>query len=52
MLQLSKCTKNRPLWRKKLERLESKDRKINKDYSIDIEACFIRLGLLPNTKWL
>ena len=36
----------------KLERLEYTDRETNKEHSIDIDGCFIQVGLVPNTEWL
>ncbi len=36
----------------KLERLEYTDRETNEEHSIDVEGCFIQVGLVPNTEWL
>ena len=33
----------------KLERLEYTDRETNEEHSIDVEGCFIQVGLVPNT---
>ena len=37
---------------KKLERLEYTDRDTNEEHSLDVEGCFIQVGLVPNTEWL
>lgn len=36
----------------KLERLEYLDRETNEEHAIDVEGCFIQVGLVPNTDWL
>lgn len=36
----------------RLERLEYTDRESGEDHSIDVEGCFIQVGLVPNTEWL
>lgn len=36
----------------KLERLEYTDRETNEEHAIDVEGCFIQVGLVPNTDWL
>ncbi len=36
----------------KLERLEYTDRETNEEHTIDVEGCFIQVGLVPNTDWL
>ena len=36
----------------KLERLEYIDRETNEEHAIDVEGCFIQVGLVPNTDWL
>jgi len=36
----------------KLERLEYTDRETNEENAIDVEGCFIQVGLVPNTDWL
>ncbi|MDU7411719.1 MAG: alkyl hydroperoxide reductase subunit F [Anaerococcus sp.] len=36
----------------KLQRLEYLDREINEEHAIDVEGCFIQVGLVPNTDWL
>ena len=36
----------------KLQRLEYIDRETNEEHSLDIEGCFIQVGLVPNTDWL
>ncbi|WP_073998754.1 alkyl hydroperoxide reductase subunit F [Anaerococcus urinomassiliensis] len=36
----------------RLERLEYTDRETNEERSIDVEGCFIQVGLVPNTEWL
>lgn len=36
----------------KLQRLEYLDRETNEEHAIDVEGCFIQVGLVPNTDWL
>ena len=36
----------------KLERLEYLDRETNEEHAIDVEGCFIQVGLVPNTEWI
>ena len=36
----------------KLQRLEYIDRETNEEHSLDVEGCFIQVGLVPNTDWL
>ena len=36
----------------KLQRLEYTDRETNEEHAIDVEGCFIQVGLVPNTDWL
>ena len=36
----------------KLQRLEYTDRQTNEEHSLDVEGCFIQVGLVPNTEWL
>ena len=36
----------------KLQRLEYTDRETNEEHSLDVEGCFIQVGLVPNTDWL
>lgn len=36
----------------KLQRLEYIDRETNEEHAIDVEGCFIQVGLVPNTDWL
>ncbi|WP_262121030.1 alkyl hydroperoxide reductase subunit F [Anaerococcus sp. Marseille-Q5996] len=36
----------------KLQRLEYTDRETNEEHTIDVEGCFIQVGLVPNTDWL
>lgn len=36
----------------RLERLEYTDRESGEDHSLDVEGCFIQVGLVPNTEWL
>lgn len=36
----------------RLERLEYTDRETNEEHAIDVEGCFIQVGLVPNTEWL
>ena len=36
----------------KLERLEYTDRESGEDHSLEVEGCFIQVGLVPNTEWL
>lgn len=37
---------------KKLEKLEYTDRETNEEHSLDVDGCFIQVGLVPNTEWL
>ena len=36
----------------RLERLEYTDRETNEEHSLEVEGCFIQVGLVPNTEWL
>ncbi len=36
----------------RLERLEYKDRESGQEHSLEVEGCFIQVGLVPNTEWL
>ena len=36
----------------RLERLEYTDRESGESHSLDVEGCFIQVGLVPNTEWL
>ena len=36
----------------RLERLEYTDRESGEDHSLEVEGCFIQVGLVPNTEWL
>lgn len=36
----------------KLQKLEYIDRETNEEHSLDVEGCFIQVGLVPNTDWL
>ena len=36
----------------RLERLEYTDRESGQEHSLDVEGCFIQVGLVPNTEWL
>ena len=36
----------------RLERLEYTDRESGEEHSLDVEGCFIQVGLVPNTEWL
>ncbi len=36
----------------KLQRLEYTDRETNEEHTLDVEGCFIQVGLVPNTEWL
>ena len=36
----------------RLERLEYTDRESGEEHSLEVEGCFIQVGLVPNTEWL
>lgn len=36
----------------RLERLEYKDRESGEEHTLEVEGCFIQVGLVPNTEWL
>lgn len=36
----------------RLERLEYTDRESGQEHSLEVEGCFIQVGLVPNTEWL
>ena len=53
MLRCSKTPQTTGLYGdSRLERLEYTDRETNEERSIDVEGCFIQVGLVPNTEWL
>ena len=36
----------------RLERLEYTDRESGQEHNLEVEGCFIQVGLVPNTEWL